>query len=94
MMEAIEMPEGRCDMCGVEDVDLVQAFDLFVCPYCALSDPDKVDRMLLKSVNRKFNEIEKEMLLICPEFSRDLSAKRHFENMFKVLARRLHVGPI
>jgi hypothetical protein len=93
-MEAIEIPKGRCDMRGAEDMDLVQAFDRFICPYCALSDPDKVDRMLLRSVNGRFNEIEREMLLVCPEFSRDLSAKRHFENMFKVLARRMHVGPI
>jgi hypothetical protein len=93
-MEVSGMPKGRCDMCGVEGVDLAQAFDLFVCPYCALSDPAVVNRGLLKTVNRRFNEIEKEMLLVCPEFSRDLAAKRHFETMFKVLARRLHVGPV
>jgi len=88
------MPKGRCDMCGVEDIDLAQAFDVFVCPCCALSDPEKVERTFLKSVNRRFNEIEREMSLVAPEASRDLAAKRHFENMFKVLARRLHVGPI
>lgn len=86
------MPKGRCDMCGAEDVDLTQAFDPYVCPYCAVSDPDSVSRNLLKTVNRRFNEIEKEMLLVCPEFSRDVAAKRHFQNMFKVLAKRLHVG--
>jgi len=88
------MPKGRCDMCGAEDIDLVQAFDRFICPYCALSDPDKVDNSSLKKLNRRFNEIEKEMLRIFPDLTEDLTVRRHFEDMFKVLARRLHVSPI
>jgi hypothetical protein len=85
------MPKGRCAMCGSEDVELIKGQDLFVCAYCALGEPEGVDRNLLKTANRKLNEIERELLVVCPEIERQDPARRHLESVLKVLARRLHI---
>jgi hypothetical protein len=85
------MPKGRCGMCGSEDVELIKGQDLFVCAYCAPGEPQDMDARLLKAMNRKLNEIERDLLVVCPEIEREDPARRHLESVLKVLARRLHI---
>jgi hypothetical protein len=85
------MPKGRCAMCGTEDVELIKGQDLFVCAYCALGEPEGVESKLIRATNSKLNEIERELLVVCPEIERQDPARRHLESVLKVLARRLHI---
>jgi hypothetical protein len=84
------MPKGRCPTCGGEDVELIKGLDSLLCAYCALGEPQGVGAKLLKATNRKLNEIERDLLAVCPEIEREDPARRHPESVLRVLARRLH----